>query len=118
MTTAWRSELLNVRQIAAEVLGCSEDHVWRLIRSGRLRTVRIGRLVRIQRADLENLISRSQEVPAETHEPSRDAAHPVMPLELADQFEPRGLGIIAAPTVETETIAPATAASTSRRRSR
>lgn len=61
MTVMGRSELLSVREIAAEVLGCSEDHVWRLIYGGQLQALRIGRIVRVHRDDLESLISKSRQ---------------------------------------------------------
>ncbi len=53
--------LLSVRDVAQDLLSCSNDHVWRLIRSGVLPIVRVGRLVRIDRADVERLIARSKE---------------------------------------------------------
>ena len=53
--------LLSVRDAAQDVLSCSHDHVWRLIRSGALPIVRVGRLVRIERTDVEKFIRRQKE---------------------------------------------------------
>ena len=42
---------------AARFLGVSRRMVYKLIWSGRIQTVRIGRAVRIQRADLESFVA-------------------------------------------------------------
>jgi len=49
------TELLSPRR-AAEVLECSEHGIRKWIRQGRLPAVKIGRLVRIRKADLEAAI--------------------------------------------------------------
>lgn len=51
-------ELLSMPE-AASALGCSADTVRRLIRQGRLASVRLGRSVRIPREDLLRLITQS-----------------------------------------------------------
>ena len=53
-------ELLTVDQ-AAELTKVHPSTIYRMIRSGELRRVRFGRLVRVDRVDLEELITRSKE---------------------------------------------------------
>lgn len=55
MTTA----LLTYKD-AAKVLGVSERTVWQLVRDGKLVHVKLGRVVRIDPADLQILIQRSK----------------------------------------------------------
>jgi excisionase family DNA binding protein len=48
--------LRSPEQVAAR-LGVTRQHVWRLIRSGELKAVRIGHLLRVDPAELENFIA-------------------------------------------------------------
>lgn len=52
-----RPLLLSVRQAAAE-LGCGRDACYRLVREGRLRSVRVGRKVLIPRTELAAFVER------------------------------------------------------------
>lgn len=42
--------------IAAQILDCSQGHVWNLIARGQIETIRLGRLVRIPRASLLRIL--------------------------------------------------------------
>lgn len=49
-----KRELLLTPQEVAEVLGISDDSVYRLIRKGKLAAIQIGRSKRIKQSDLDN----------------------------------------------------------------
>ena len=42
----------------AEILKCGESKVWELIRDDKLRSFKVGRLVRVSRADLDGFMAR------------------------------------------------------------
>jgi excisionase family DNA binding protein len=60
-STARAKEFLSVRDVAA-TLGCSVAAVRKWLRSGKLRGLRAGRLVRISRSDLESFLQEVREV--------------------------------------------------------
>ena len=54
-------QLLMVRQVA-ERLACSEWKVWDMIHKGELRSIKVGRLERIDPRDVEAFIGRNRRV--------------------------------------------------------
>lgn len=67
-------ELLSIEQ-AAEILGVDYKTVYRLVRSGKLPSGRVGRVYRIQRADLDAYFRASKERVAAASQ------RPLVPLE-------------------------------------
>lgn len=55
-------QLLTVKE-AAEVLSLTPDTIYRMTKTGRLPSVRIGRTIRIKKDDLDTLIGASMYVP-------------------------------------------------------
>lgn len=55
-TTAAPEAVLRVREVAHH-LGCDEDTVYRLIREGRIRAIRLGRVLRVPTSSLADFIA-------------------------------------------------------------
>lgn len=61
MSTIERAERLYSPDQAARLLGCGRANVYRLIKSGELRSIKIGGLRRIRASALNELIAASEE---------------------------------------------------------
>ena len=69
---SYQAPLLNVRGAAAH-LHVSEKTIRRLIKSGALNAVRINRLVRIPRSDLERFLASASTNPVSSTRPEEDS---------------------------------------------
>lgn len=59
MPTAVRPEYLDYKQVDA-YCGLSRTTVWRLIKAGEVEAVKIGRLVKVRRASLDDYMARHE----------------------------------------------------------
>lgn len=55
--------VVNPRQ-AAEMIGCTRNHIYTLVSRGQLRSTKVGKLVRIPVADIYRLVGLDEDSPA------------------------------------------------------